>query len=84
MDRFLRYTSGKEPVITVNFLAAIGFGAVLTVLERMGVSLSEVELTLMGTGFLVVATWLARKGVFSPDTYYADVDTALHEEPPAQ
>jgi hypothetical protein len=82
MDRFLRYTSGKEPVITVNLVAAVGFGVLLTVLERAGITLSETELVLLGSVFLVVATWLARAGVFSPDTYHEDVDAALHEPPP--
>jgi hypothetical protein len=82
MDRFLKYTSGREPVITVNLVAAIMFGIVLTVLERSGVTLSETELVLLGSAFLAVATWLARRNVFSPEAYYEDVDAALHEEPP--
>jgi hypothetical protein len=82
MDRFLRYTSGREPVITVNLIAAVGFGILLTVLERAGITLSETELVLLGSAFLVVATALARHGVFSPDTYNEDVDAALHEQPP--
>lgn len=82
MDRFLRYTSGKEPVITINLVAAIGFGVVVTVLERAGISLSETELTLLGAAFLAGATFLARAKVFSPDTYEADVEAALETEPP--
>jgi hypothetical protein len=80
MDRFMRYTTGR--VITVNLVAAVGFGILVTVLERAGVHLAETELFLLGSAFLVGATWLARRGVFSPDTYAEDVDAALHEQPP--
>ena len=84
MDRFLRYTTGSEPVITVNLVAAIGFGIVITVLERMGVSLSESELVLLGSAFFVGATWLARRGVFSPDTHDAAVQDALYTPVPGE
>ena len=82
MDRFLKYTSQREPVITINVAAAIAFGILVTLLERAGITLAETELTLLGAAFLAGATWLARRRVFSPDSYYADVDAALHEEPP--
>ena len=82
MDRFLKYTTGREPVITVNLVAAIMFGVVVTVLERMGVSLAESELVLLGSAFAVVATLLARQGVFSPDTHEEEVETALYTPVP--
>ena len=82
MDRFIRYTTGKEPVITINLVAAILFGVTVTVLERSSIVMSETELVLLGSAFLAVATWLARRGVFSPETYNEDVEAALMEEPP--
>ena len=82
MDRFLRYTTGREPVITINVLAAVALGVVVLLMERLGVQLSEVELGLLGTAFVVGATYLARAGVFSPDTYAEDVEIALYTEPP--
>lgn len=78
MDRFLQYTTGKEPVITTNVLAAVLLGAVVLILERLGVQLSEVELALLGSVFVIVATYIARAGVFSPDSYYQ----ALYSDPP--
>ena len=82
MDRFLKYTSGREPVITINLVAAIMFGVVVTVLERMGISLAETELVLLGSAFLAGATWLARRGVFSPATHEAEVEEALYTPVP--
>ena len=82
MDRFLKYTTGSEPVITVNVVAAIMFGIVITLLDRMGISLTETELTLLGSAFFVVATWLARQGVWSPDAHDAEVAEALYTPVP--
>jgi hypothetical protein len=82
VDRFLKYTMGQEPVITVNVIAAIALGAVVTVLDRMGVALTETELLLLGTAFVAGATWLARRGVFSPATHAAEVETALYTPVP--
>lgn len=84
LDRFLKYTSGSEPVITINVIAAIGFGIVVMLLERTGVSLSETELMLMGSAFVIGATWLARRGVFSPVTHDAAVTEALHTPVPKE
>jgi hypothetical protein len=82
MDRFLKYTTGSEPVITINVVAAIGFGIVVTVLGRMGITLDETEMTLLGAAFFVGATWLARRGVFSPETHEKEVTEALYTPPP--
>ena len=82
MDRFLQYTTGREPVITINVVAALALGAVVLLLERLGVTLSEVELGMLGAAAFVAATWFARQGVFSPATYQRDVSEALHAEPP--
>jgi hypothetical protein len=82
MDRFLQYTTGREPVITVNVVAALALGAVVLVLERLGIMLSEVELGMLGAAAFVAATWFAREGVFSPATYDQDVTEALYTPPP--
>jgi len=77
MNGFLKYTSGAEPVITINVLAAVGFGVLVTLLQRAGITLDETELTLLGSAFLVGATWLARRGVFSPVTHESEIEDAL-------
>lgn len=82
MDRFTKYIPDGEPVITINLIATVLFGITITVLDRVGVQLAEIELTLMGIVFLSVATWLARAGVFSPATHKAEVEAALHTTPP--
>lgn len=84
MDRFLKYTTGKEPVITVNVIAALGLGLFVLMAERLGVTFTEVELGVLGSAFFIGATWLARSAVFSPETYYKDVDEALQQDPPTE
>lgn len=83
MDRFLKYTMGQEPVVTVNLAAALILGAIVTVTERLGVyAWDEMSLGLAGFGALIAASWLARRGVFSPATHEADVKTALYTPVP--
>ena len=83
MDRFLKYTSGREPVITINFVAAILFGAIVTLTERNAwMTWDEFSLTAFGGICVIAATWLARRGVFSPDTHAAEVEEALYTPVP--
>lgn len=67
MDRFLAYTKGREPLITVNVLAAILLGIVVRVAEQyLGFAWDEFSLTAAGAIAVAIATWLARRGVWSP------------------
>jgi hypothetical protein len=82
MDRFLKYTTGREPVISASVIAALIMGAVVLVAERLGFAFTESELLLIGSGALIAAGWVGRHFAFSPETYYDDVHAALHEDPP--
>lgn len=83
LDRFVKYTSGKEPVITVNVIAAVLMASFVKVVEETtSFQWDELSLTVVGILFLSGATWLARKGVFSPFTHEQEVEDALFEEPP--
>lgn len=81
LQRFARYTTGTEPVITVNVIAALILGVVVKVTEQW-YAWDEFSLTLAGIVTLAVATWFARNGVFSPATHEADVQEALRTPPP--
>lgn len=84
MDRFLKYTTGQEPVITINLAAAVILGVVVSVTENWDLfTWDEMSLSLAGFITLVIATWLARRGVFSPVTHASEVETALYTPPPA-
>jgi high-affinity Fe2+/Pb2+ permease len=77
MDRFLKYTKGREPVLSINVVAAILLGAVVTLTtDRLGWAWDEYTLSLAGVGTLAIATWLARKGVWSPASHEQEVEAA--------
>lgn len=74
LTRFLRYTTRKQPALSVSFLAAI----VLAVLARY-LNLSEADLTLLGPIALVIVGVIVRSRVFSPYTHELGIDTAYQE-----
>ena len=82
MDRFLRYTTGREPVISSSVIAALILGAVVLVAERFGITFSEAELFLLGSGAIIAAGVVGRHFAISPQTYSDDVHAALHMTPP--
>lgn len=85
LERFTRYTTGKEPVLTVNTVAAILLGVVVVGSERyLGIVWDEFMLTVAGLVTISAATWLARRGVFSPVTHDEAVDEALHTPVPGE
>jgi hypothetical protein len=73
MERFLRYTTQKEPALTASFLAAI----LLAVVARW-FALSDEDLVILGPIALVVAGVVIRAGVFAPAT----VERLLDDEEP--
>lgn len=84
LARFARYTSGKEPVVTVNVIAALILAVIVKASQEwLGVEWDELMLTIAGITALSAATYLARRGVFSPFTHDVEVKAALDEEPPA-
>ena len=82
MDRFLRYTTGREPVISSSVIAALVLGAVVLTAERLGFVFTEAELLMLGSGALIVAGLVGRHFAIAPDTYDEDVDAAWHEPSP--
>lgn len=67
----------REPLITVNVLAAILLGIVVRVAEQyFGFAWDEFSLTAAGAIAVAVATWLARKGVWSPASHEQEVEAA--------
>lgn len=80
--RFAKYIPAGEPVITINVVAVLILGAVVSITERWGFQWDETTLTLAGLVAFGAATWLARQNVFSPATHEREVDEALHETPP--
>jgi hypothetical protein len=82
LDRFMKYTSGKEPVITVNVIAALMLAAFVKVTESYGFVWDELSFTIAGVIALSIATWVARSGVFSPLTHDAEVTKALYTPVP--
>ena len=63
MDRFLRYTTQKEPALTASFLAAV----LLAIVARY-LNLTDEDLGILGPVALIVAGVVIRAGVFSPAT----------------
>ena len=83
MERFLKYTSGQEPVITINLAAAVILGIVVAATENWNLfQWDELSLSMAGFIALIIATGLARRGVFSPATHAAEVEEALNTPPP--
>ena len=63
MDRFLRYTTQKEPALTASFLAAV-----LLAIAARYLNLADEDLAILGPVMLIVAGVVIRAGVFAPDT----------------
>jgi hypothetical protein len=63
MERFLAYTTQKEPALTASFLAAV----LLAVLARY-LDLTDEDLAILGPVALILAGVVIRTGVFSPAT----------------
>ena len=61
MDRFLRYTTQKEPALTASFLAAV----LLAIVARY-VGLTDEDLAILGPVTLIIAAVVIRPGVFAP------------------
>ena len=64
MDRFLRYTTQKEPALTASFLAAV-----LLAIAARYLGLTDEDLAVLGPVMLIVAGVVIRAGVFPPDTF---------------
>lgn len=80
MDRFMKYTAGKEPVLSVNLLAAILLGFIVKATEQAGIyQWDEFSLTAAGVITLAVATWLARQLAWAPASV-ATVTEQAHQE----
>ena len=76
MDRFLRYTTQKEPALTASFLAAILLAIVARCLQ-----LTDEDLAIVGPVMLIVAGVVIRAGVFAPDTVRDLLGDEEQEEP---
>jgi hypothetical protein len=63
MERFLAYTTQKEPALTASFLAAI----LLAIVARW-FALTDEDLMILGPIALLVAGVVIRAGVFAPAT----------------
>lgn len=63
MDRFLAFTTQKEPALTASFLAAVLLAIVARYLD-----LSDDDLAILGPLALILAGVVIRTGVFSPAT----------------
>ena len=61
MDRFLRYTTQKEPALTASFLAAV-----LLAIAARYMNLTDDDLAILGPVMLIIAGVVIRTGVFSP------------------
>ena len=62
MDRFLRFTTQKEPALTASFLAEV-----LLAIAARCLGLTDEDLAILGPVMLIVAGDVIRAGVFSPD-----------------
>jgi hypothetical protein len=71
MDRFLRFTTHKEPALTASFLAAVLLAIVARYLQ-----LTDEDLAILGPVALIIAGVVIRAGVFSPAT----VRGLVHDE----
>ena len=63
MDRFLRYTTQKEPALTASFLAAV-----LLAIAARYMNLTDDDLAILGPVMLIIAGVVIRTGVFAPAT----------------
>ena len=63
MERFLRYTTQKEPALTASFLAAI-----LLAIAARYIGLTDEDLAILGPVALIIAGVVIRAGVFAPAT----------------
>jgi uncharacterized membrane protein YjjP (DUF1212 family) len=63
VDRFLRYTTQKEPALTASFLAAI-----LLAIAARYIGLTDEDLAILGPVALIIAGVVIRAGVFAPAT----------------
>jgi uncharacterized membrane protein YjjP (DUF1212 family) len=63
VDRFLRYTTQKEPALTASFLAAV-----LLAIAARYLGLTDQDLAILGPVMLILAGVVIRAGVFAPDT----------------
>jgi hypothetical protein len=63
MDRFLRYTTQKEPALTASFLAAV-----LLAIAARYLNLTDDDLVVLGPIALILAGVVIRAGVFAPAT----------------
>jgi uncharacterized membrane protein YjjP (DUF1212 family) len=63
MDRFLAFTTQKEPALSASFLAAVLLAVVARYLD-----LTDEDLAIVGPVMLIVAGIVIRTGVFSPAT----------------
>jgi hypothetical protein len=78
MERFLAFTTQKEPALTASFLAAI-----LLAIAARYLGLTDEDLAILGPVALILAGVVIRTGVFSPatvDGLLDDVDGLLDEE----
>jgi hypothetical protein len=76
VDRFLRYTTQKEPALTASFLAAV-----LLAIAARYLGLTDEDLAVLGPVTLIVAGVVIRAGVFAPDTVRALLGDEEQEEP---
>ncbi len=63
MDRFLAFTTQKEPALTASFLAAVLMAIVARYLD-----LTDEDLAILGPVALILAGIVIRTGLFSPAT----------------
>ena len=61
MERFLRYTTQKEPALTASFLAAV-----LLAIAARYLQLTDDDLAILGPVMLIIAGVVIRTGVFAP------------------
>jgi hypothetical protein len=69
MDRFLAFTTQKEPALTASFL-----GAVLLAIAARYLQLTDADLAILGPVMLILAGIVIRAGVVSPATVHGLVD----------
>ena len=62
MDRFLHYTTQKEPALTASFLAAV-----LLAIAARYLNLTDDDLVILGPIALIIAGVVIRAGVFVGD-----------------
>ena len=68
-DRFLRYTTQREPALTASFLAAVLLAIVARYLD-----FTDEDLAILGPVMLILAGVVIRAGVFSPATVRGILD----------